>query len=125
MKWFFRNKYTFAAFSILTSVAFSAFLALFFSIAGGRYWDLVIIMFFWFGAPLSVAGLLVLLINLDESLSFGYGCALYYGSVFLAGLLQKWFHIAHHVGLIIAFVIVALSCYVFWLKHHKKKEEKD
>lgn len=123
MKWFLKNKYTYALFAILGSVVFSAFLAALFSIIGGNFWRLVQIVYLWFGAPLTVAGLLILLLNFKEELSYGYGCALYYGSALIASLLNKWFDITFKTSYIIAFVIVALLSYIFWLKHHKEKEE--
>lgn len=78
--------------------------------------------FFMFSAFPCVSGLLLILTNIPEDLSFGFGAALYYGSLTIAAITQK---IGWGMGdtdrIILGFIISALVCYIVYLEHFKSK----
>lgn len=74
-------------------------------------------MFGLCGAGMVVGGILALMNILPVTLCVGFGCALYYGTVILAATLLK--SIPGSDRYIISFTIVALVCYIVWLKNFK------
>jgi len=76
-------------------------------------------MFWYLGAGTAVGGILLLLNIVPINLCIGFGCALYYGTVFLSAFLSNFIYGAEINRYCISFVIVSLVCYIVWLKKFK------
>lgn len=76
-------------------------------------------MFWFLGAGMAVGGILLLLDIVPMNLWIGFGCALYYGTIFLSAFLSDFIYGADINRYCISFVIVSLVCYIVWLKHFK------
>jgi len=107
----------FTLIALLFPVLFSAFLCL---IPGFGFWYTAQYIFFLFCGSGVVSALLLILTNISEDLSFGFGAGLYYGTVAIAFATTKlgWL-IPDLDRLILSFVIAALICYIVWLKKYK------
>ena len=79
-------------------------------------------MFWMFGAGLAAGGVLSIVIPAISDHCVGFGCALYYGTVFISGFLDKFIIADQSDRLLIAFVFVSLLCYIYWLKNLKPSE---
>lgn len=75
-----------------------------------------VICYFWFFAGITVAGILVLITILPPDLAIGFGAGLYYGTIFLSSILRDYIHTSDINLYFISGVIVALICYIIWLK---------
>lgn len=114
--------------SIAYSVVFGALLALLRQDVGSYLDNIVTISevtFFMFGAGLAAGGLLLIANIIPEKLCIGFGCALYYGTIFLSSILSKFIDSADINRYIISFTIVSLVCYIAWLKGFKMKYEEE
>lgn len=81
------------------------------------------LLFWLFGAPFISAVILLLVTKLEAAHCISFGSALYYGTIFVSIFLND-FIITDEINLfIISFVLVALVCYIYWLKAIKNKEE--
>lgn len=72
------------------------------------------------GAALGVHGLLLLLTKPSVDIPIGISSGLYYGTFAVAEFLGEFITTSDPNRYSIAFVIVALICYIIWLKHFKK-----
>ena len=80
-------------------------------------------MIFWIaGAGSAVGGILAIIIPKIANHAFGFGNAIYYGTVLISGFLDDFITADQSERLIIAFVIIALLCYIYWLKEIKPKD---
>ena len=86
-------------------------------------WSLIEIMFWYFGAGCVLSGILVCVTKIDENHCFGLGLALYYGTIILAGILENIIHGPIQNILAVSFIIVALLCYIYWLKNLKPQDD--
>ena len=79
-----------------------------------------------FSAGGIVGGLLLITTRIPDDLTFGYGCALFYGTVFggyalseiIAEGYEEWAYI-------IAFAVDVLICYIIWLNEFKGRYPED
>lgn len=81
------------------------------------------ICFFMLSATFAVAGLLTLITKIPWVLSMGFGAGLYYGTVFVAGILRDCLNTSDINLYFISGLIVALICYIVWLKYFKDQCE--
>lgn len=79
----------------------------------------------FFVAGISVGAVLIFITKVPEALCICFGVALYYGTIFLGGFVRDLLDAPEatptHYGM--AFVYVALVCYIFWLKKFKQECE--
>lgn len=116
------------AISLAVSVVLGAIFALIpLATDGGSYLKGFILMsktmFFMFAAGIAVGGILLIANIVPENFCVGFGCALYYGTIFLAALLSDYITGATANRYIISFVVVSLICYIVWLKKFKPVEQ--
>ena len=121
MKRFFNSRWGLATWFTLTAilfpVLFSAFLC---TIPGLDYWYTVQYIFILFCGFLVLAALLLVLTNINEDLSFGFGAGLYYGTMAITYFsTELGWHIPTLDRLILSFIIAALVCYIVWLEKFK------
>lgn len=85
------------------------------------------IMYLWFCAGFTAGGILMLVTPLKGDHAIGFGCGLYYGTVFGANAIRKYFGYdgSDSFLYLTSFVITALICYIVWLKEIKRKYEKE
>lgn len=80
-------------------------------------------LIFWlFGASGVLVGIIAITIPSIKDHAFGFGMALYYGTMILSALLEDVIIADDIVRLIISFVIITLISYVYWLKNLKPSE---
>lgn len=72
-------------------------------------------------APIHVGAIIHYITKIDEGRSIVFGCGLYYGMIFCAGIIGKDAIPDSFLRYLIAFVISALVCYIVWLKIQKKE----
>ena len=121
MKRFFDSRWGLAVWFTLTAllspVLLSVFLCLF---PGLDFWYTVQYIFFLFCGSGLVSALLLVLTNINEDLSYGFGAGLYYGTIAVAYSIDAFgWYIPNWDRLILSFIITALICYIVWLKMHK------
>lgn len=131
--WFSRmmqNRFGEALFLISTSIMISVILGgifylLFKNSINRNFFLWVEVFFLLFTAPAALAGVLRIITNIDPDGNwlFGIACGLYYGTIFVAKILDGigW-NSEMSVRYFIAFVIVALICYIFYIKNHPKEK---
>lgn len=119
-----KERYKLAAFYILGSLIFPIPLSGLLCLVPKMddFWFVAKYCFFMFSAFLCVAGLLLILTNIPEDLSFGFGAGLYYGSIAIAAITQE---IGWGIGdtdrIILGFIISALVCYIVYLEGFKSR----
>lgn len=87
---------------------------------GVGFWYAAQNMFFLFTAFPIASALLLILTPIDEDLSFGFGAALYYGTLAIAAAtLKLGWYIPDWDRLLLSFAITALICYIVWLEKFK------
>lgn len=79
-------------------------------------------MFWLFGAAGVAAGVLVIVLPAVGEHFFGFGCALYYGTIVVSMFLNDFIITSETNLLIISFILVALVCYIYWLKFLKPSD---
>ncbi len=84
-----KNRYGEALYMAVISILLSVILGAALSIIAGTFWDMTQSIFWFFCAPGIVSALLLVLTNIESNLSWGFGCGLYYGSVFLISIFEK------------------------------------
>ena len=98
------------------------------AVSGGDFlcdlWQGTKAMYFVFGAGIHAGGVLRLIFRIDEVCALGFGAALYYGTMLLSAFLTDYIIGADINRYIVSFVIVALACYIVWLKKFKTKADK-
>lgn len=103
--------------AFLVPVLLSALLCL---VPGLDFWSTAQYIFFLFCGSGVVAALLLILTNINEDLSFGFGAGLYYGTIAIAYCsIKLGWHIPDWDRLILSFVMAALICYIVWLEKFK------
>lgn len=80
-------------------------------------------MLLYFGLAGMLGGFLMMATSLQDNLCFGFGFAMYYGTVALAHFLNDIVDASEKTRLLIAFVIVSLVCYIIWLKQFKPDDD--
>lgn len=91
--------------------------------AGVTFMRLVWIMFLFFSAPAVVAAFLLIFTKVPDDLTYGYGCALYYGTVVLAELFRELGMYPGWPPYAVALLVVSLVCYIVWLKMFREEYE--
>lgn len=81
-------------------------------------------MYLFCCAPINIGGVLHYATKMDAALSIPFGCGLYYGMIFCAGIIGKDTIPDSFMRYLIAFIISALVCYIVWLKIQKKESNK-
>lgn len=102
--------------SLLVSALFGGLIALiasidFFAAFEGLFWFL--------GAPIAAGGIMCLLGIVPVNYCIGFSCALYYGTILLARFLSGFIYTSDANRYFISSIIVALVCYIVWLKKFK------
>lgn len=82
---------------------------------------IISLVYLWIGAAPAAAGVLLLVTSVPEDLAFGFGCGLYYGTGIAASWIRDWLNVSESSACVIAFIIVALICYIIWLKEFKQE----
>ena len=115
-----RNRYGEAFIYAVTSILLSVILGAVCSLIGGRFWYLAQSLFLLFFAPGIVSALLLVLTNIKTNLSWGFGCGLYYGSLFLIAIFKK----AGDTSLpyIAGISLTIAICYCIYLKNFSNKK---
>lgn len=85
-----------------------------------NWWLGAKVMYWLVGAPCHAGFALRVLLRIDVDYAYGFGIALYYGTLFLGRFVGNLM-VENEWSYVTAFVIVALVCYIFWLK--SKQEE--
>ncbi len=111
-KVFFSGRYGLAAGIVLISVLMSIILGGLFSLIAGTFWYCTQWMFWFFGAPCVTGALLLIFTAIEEDLSFGFGCGLYYGTAFAIKILSNFSNtiVLYFAG----FLVAALVCYAVY-----------
>lgn len=121
MKRFFDSRWGLALLYIVIGILAAALLsALCCLIPGVDFWNTAQSMYFIFFAPTLAIALLLALTPIDESLTYGFGVGLYYGTAAIAAATFKlgWY-IPDWDRLLLSFAITALICYIVWLEKFK------
>ena len=123
--WFLETRLGLCLGSLLVSVVISLFVGLcFFAVSPDTsVFELSLACFIWFGAFIAIGGLLIILTNMKPEYCWGYGAALYYGTIFVASLCSKWWKIGEAYKYTIGFIFAFLLCYISWLKYFKEKHD--
>lgn len=121
MKRFLSSRWGLAAWFILMAflfpILFSAFLCI---IPGLDFWYTAQYIFILFCGFPAISALLLILTNIKEDLSFGFGAGLYYGTMAITYFsIELGWHIPTWDRLILSFIIAALVCYIVWLEKFK------
>ena len=74
------------------------------------------------GASISIGGLLILFTKVDEANCIGDGAALFYGTLFLNGLLSDGLNYEGRKLYVVSFSNVALVCYIHCIKSKNKSK---
>ena len=121
MKRFLNFRFGLALFYVALGFLLSALLAgLCCLIPGVGFWNTAQSMYFIFFAPTAAIALLLILTSMNENLTYGFGIALYYGTVAIAATtLKLGWYIPNWDRLLLGFAITALICYITWLKKFK------
>ena len=117
------NRKFFAIFWTALGIILSILIGFLLSLVRGdlsRVWILAKWSYILFFANTIPTSALLLVTQIPEDLTFGFGCGLYYGTLATATLLQKILAISENTALEIGFIIDALICYIVWLKIFKK-----
>lgn len=80
-------------------------------------------MFLFFSAPVVAAAFLLLFTKVPDDLTYGYGCALYYGTMVLAELFRELGMYPGWPPYAAALLVVSLVCYIVWLKMFREEYE--
>ena len=115
--------------AIAISLAFNALLGFIFALLFGRenfglfsesirFFE---IMYVLFGAGLGVGGLLMIISTVPINYCIGFGCAYYYGTVFLGIMIRDYFGYEDISFFVAAFIFVVLLCYIYLLKQKLKE----
>ena len=88
------------------------------------FWLTIKMIFWWFTAPAAVASIILLLNMLPVDLAYGFGCAIYYGTAGIWGLLPK-IGIYGEDGSMLACsaLITCLICYIVYIKKFKDEHK--
>ena len=125
----------FAIYSLIGAAAFTLSLAALFTLldvilppesdrsAGITFLRLVWGMFLFFSAPVVAAAFLLLFTKVPDDLTYGYGCALYYGPMVLAELFRELGMYPGWPPYAAALLVVSLVCYIVWLKMFREEYE--
>lgn len=116
-----KNRVWLAVMMMLVSLAMSFVLGIFFGLIAGNIRDAIIFIFLAFGAPGCVSALLLLITSIPDNLSWGFGLALYYGTLLLGNGICEYVGYEDSLHFFIAFVIVAMACYIAWLTYFKER----
>lgn len=119
--WLLKNRYTTALYMALFSVVFSLFFGGILTFANGDFFKSVVISFLFFFAFPLVGALLILCTKMKDDYCFGYGAALYYGTVVVSNIFKKLYQINSFDCYVIGFIFTVLICYITWLKYFKKR----
>lgn len=115
------NRYGQSLFMTIISILLSVILGAVLSLIDGAFWRLTQIVFWFFFAPGIVSALLLVLTNIETDLSFGFGCGLYYGSVFLIAIFGK---IGEKSLPYIAGISLTIAiCYCIYLKKFQNRNK--
>ena len=102
---------------LLASALLSALCCL---IPGTSFWNTAQSIYLIFFAPTVAIALLLIFTSIDESLAYGFGIGLYYGTAAIAAAtLKLGWYIPDWDRLLLSFVVSALICYIVWLKKFK------
>ena len=112
---------------IFGSVLLSLFIGLIFFLIASKlpFIDNALTVFFVLFAFMAVAGILVLLTKMKPNYCLGYGAALYYGSILISIVCNKWWGIGGSDRYLIGLIFMILICYISWLKYFKEKHDAD
>lgn len=113
--------------SILVSVLIGLFLALITPDGSGfdRFINLSKSIFFFFGAPGAVSGVLVLLTNIKDDLAIPFGLWIYYGSAAIAYFISNiigW-EMEDEALIVISGTISCLIAYIVWSNKYKEPQD--
>lgn len=79
---------------------------------------------FWLVGAGFVSSAILLIANiLPNQFCIGFGCALYYGTILLSAFLSNFIYGADINRYFISFTIVALVCYIVWIRKFKPNNE--
>ena len=115
------NRYGEALYMAVISILVSMMLGAVCSLIDGTFWRATQIAFWFFGAPGIVSALLLVLTNIETDLSWGFGCGLYYGSVFLISIFEKIGDksLSYIAGISLTIVV----CYSIYLNKFSKRNK--
>lgn len=121
MKRFLDSRWGLALLYIVIGILAAALLsALCCLIPGVGFWNTAQSMYLIFFAPTAAIALLLILTPIDESLTYGFGIGLYYGTAAIAAAtLKLGWYIPDWDRLLLSFAVTALICYIVWLKKFK------
>lgn len=102
--------------SLLVSALFGGLIAL---IAGIDFLAAFEGSFWFLGAPIAAGGIMCLFGIVPVNYCIGFSCALYYGTILLARIFSGFIYGSDANRYFISFIIVALVCYIVWLKKFK------
>ena len=114
------NRYRKALYMTVISILLSAILGAVLSLIAGNFWRLTQCVFWFFFAPGIVSALLLVLTNIETDLSWGFGCGLYYGSVFLIAIFEKTGD--KSLPYIAGISLTIAVCYCIYLKKFSNKK---
>ena len=122
-----KSRMKLALISVLISLSVSVVIGIVFSIfiSRGNFLGTVLkvstYIYFLFCCGGTVSAILLLITKLPDDLTFGYGNAIYYGTVLLTYFLIEKGDCKSVIAFLVSLVIVCLVCYIVWEKKFKWK----
>lgn len=122
-KYITENRYGYALWMTIIAILLSAILGSLLSLIAGSFWYMTQCMFWFFCAPCVVSALLLVLTNIEIDLVWGFGCGLYYGSVFLIAIFEKI--VDKSLPYIAGISLTIAICYLTYLKKFSNRRNDD
>ena len=110
---------------VISVICVSILGVIFAVITGSDIIKMIKVLFLYFGAPCCLGGVLICTTKMKEGHCFGIGMAIYYGTAILSEILDHFIDATDSTLLFISFAIVALCCYVYWIKNIKSNNDED
>lgn len=120
MRNFFNERTKMALKFLLMSAVLTLILGAGLSLIIKNFWYTCVMVWWIFFAPAAVSAALLLLTNIEEDLSWGFGAGLYYGAGFVCWLVDKFkWGIPTEGKILLGLTISGLVCYIVYLRMQK------
>lgn len=120
MKKFFNGRKGLAFVLLIASAGLTLIFGAGLSLLTKNFWYTCVIVWGMFFAPAVVSAALLLLTNIEEDLAWPFGAGLYYGTVFVYWLVDKFrWGIPTEDKILLGAIISGLVCYIVYLNMQK------